>query len=158
MSTKQQLERLATEINEPCVTISLNTHRTHPEHLQDEIRLKNLVKEAENRVIEEYGKRPAANLLEKLDTIADEVDIQHNLDSLHLFLSNDTKEIIKSTWETTQEGVHISDSFAVRPLIKDYSRSEEYLIMLLSQSGVHLYQATNDGIVIEIRNEDFPFS
>lgn len=158
MSTKQQLEKLATEINEPCVTISFNTHRTHPEHLQDEIRLKNLLKEAENRVIEEYGKRPAADLLEKLETIADEVDIQYNLDSLNLFLSNDTKEIIKSTWETAQEGVHISDSFAVRPLIKDYSRSEEYLIMLLSQSGVHLYEAINDGIVKEIRNEDFPFS
>lgn len=30
--------------------------------------------------------------------------------------------------------------------------------MLLSQSGVHLYEAMNDGILQEIRNNDFPFS
>lgn len=29
--------------------------------------------------------------------------------------------------------------------------------MLLSQGGVHLYEAINDGIVQEIENEDFPF-
>ena len=158
MALKEQLQKLATEKNTPCVTISLNTHRTHPDNAKDEVLLKNLLKEAEDRVIAEFGKRPVASLLEKLESISAEIDVNYNLDSLHLFLSNDTKEIVKSNWKTNNEGVHISDSFAVRPIIKSFNRSESYLVMLLSQSGVQLYEALNDEIIAEVRNDDFPFS
>lgn len=158
MNSLEQLEKLASEKSTPCVTISLNTHRTHPDNAQDATRLKNFLKEAEDRVIAEYGKRPAAELLEKMEQVTNEIDVNYNLDSLHIFLSNDTKEIVKSSWSTSNEGVHISDSFAVRSLIKSFNRSETYLLMVLSQSDVQLYEALNDGIVQEIRNDDFPFS
>ncbi len=158
MAYKEQLQRLAAEKNTPCVTISLNTHRTHPDNLRDEIVLKNLLKEAEERIIGEYGKRPAEALLEKLSAVSDAVDINHNLDSLHLFISNDTLEIVKSPWPSAGDQVQISDTFAVRPLIKAFNRSEEYLIMLLSQSGVKVYVALNDGILEEVRNQDFPMA
>jgi len=158
MALKEQLQKLATEKNSPCVTISLNTHRTHPDNAQDQILLKSLIKEAEERVINEFGKRPVAQLLEKMETVSKEIDVNYNLDSLHIFLSNDTQEIVKSSWKTSNSGVHISDSFAIRSLIKNYNRSENYLIMLLSQSGVQLFEAVNDDIVEEVRNDDFPFS
>ena len=158
MALKEQLQKLATEKNSPCVTISLNTHRTHPDNAQDEIVLKNLLKEAEERVVNEFDKREVSQLLEKIENVGKEVDVNYNLDSLHLFLSNDTQEIIKSTWPTQHQGVKISNSFAIRPLIKNYGRSENYLIMLLSQSGVQLYEATNDSITQEVKNDDFPFS
>ncbi|MEP7269727.1 MAG: hypothetical protein ABI844_19070 [Saprospiraceae bacterium] len=158
MTISNKLEKLASEKNAPCVSISLNTHRTHPECLQDVILLKNLLKEAEDRVIEEFGKRSISSLLEKMTTVSDEIDINYNLDSLHIFLSNDTKEVIKSAWPISQNEVHISETFAIRPLIKMYNRSEEYLLLLLSQSGVQLFTLLNDGITSEVRNEDFPFS
>lgn len=154
MTIRQKLEALATETNTPCVTISLNTHRTHPDNTQDTIQLRNLLNEAEERVIKEFGKRPVSSLLEKLSSI--EIDVNHNLESLHIYLSNDTTEVIKSTWATNRNGVHISDTFDIRSLIKSYTRSEEYLILLLSQSGVTLYSAVNDEITNEIRNDDFP--
>lgn len=158
MTLKEQLQKLATEKNNPCVTISMKTHRTHPDNAQDEILLKNLLKEAEEKVINEFGKRPVAELLVKLETVSDKIDVNYNLDSLHIFLSNDTQEIVKSSWETSNNGVHISDSFAIRPLIKNYNRSENYLVMLLSQSGVQLFEAINADIIKEVSNEDFPFS
>jgi len=155
MTIKQKLEVLATEKNTPCVTISLNTHRTHPDNAQDIIQLKNLLKEAEERVVNEFGKRPVASLLEKLSAI--EIDANYNLESLHIFLSNNTKEIMKLPWSTQKNSVQISDSFGIRSLIKSLNRSEEYLILLLSQNGVTLYNAVNDGISNEIKNDDFPF-
>lgn len=158
MTFKEQLKKLASEKDSPCVTISLTTHRTHPDNAKDEIKLKNLLKEAEDRVIAEFGKRPVASLLEKIENIAAEIDVNYNLDSLHIFLSNSTKEVVKSAWPTSNEGVHISDNFALRSIIKSYSRSEHYLLMLLSQSGVQLYEALNDEIIQQIQNEDFPFS
>ena len=158
MALIDQLQKLATEKNSPCVTISLNTHRTHPDNAQDEIVLKNLLKEAEDRVLNEFEKRDVSGLLENIDTVSKEIDVNYNSDSLHLFLSNDTQEIIKSTWPTNHQGVKISNNFALRSLIKNYGRSENYLIMLLSQSGVHLYEAVNDSIIGEVKNDDFPFS
>lgn len=157
MTIRQKLEKLASEKNAPCVTVSFNTHKTHPANKQDEVMLKNLLKEAEERVVAEFGKRPVAPLLEKIETVPNDIDINYNLKSLHIFLSNETKEIIGCTWSANKNAVHISETFAVRPLIKAYSRSEEYLILLLSQGGVQLYEALNDGIVEEIRNDDFPF-
>jgi hypothetical protein len=154
---KEKLIELGSETNNPCLTISLNTHRTHPDNAQDGIVLKKLCKEAEGLLITEFGKRPIAALLEKLEQIPNEIDVNYNLDSLHIFLSNSTKEIIKSAWLTEEDKVDIAGSFAIRPLIKAYNRSEEYLILLLSQSGVQLFEALNDNIVGEIRNDDFPF-
>ncbi|ASW76199.1 hypothetical protein IQ37_13200 [Chryseobacterium piperi] len=157
MSLQEKLQKLANEKSEPCVSISLNTHRTFPENQQDEIILKNLVKEAENRVIDEYGKRPAAEVLEKLENIAGKIDHQYNLDSLHIFISKDTEEIIKSTWESRGNVVEIDEKFAVRPLIKATVRAQEYLILLLTQSGTKLYEALNDSIIREVKEEGFPF-
>lgn len=157
MALKEKLTRLVEDKSTPNVSILLNTHRTHPDNLKDEIKLKNFLSEAESRVTNEFGKRPVAPLLEKLSNVQESIDPNHNLESLHIFLSNDVQEIIRSTSPISNEGVHISDSFAVRSLIKAYGRRENYLLMLLSQSGVHLYEAMNDTIIEEVMNVDFPF-
>lgn len=158
MTIRQKLQVLAMEKSFPCVTISLNTHRTYPDYNQDRILLKNLLKESEDRLLNEFDKKDVSSLLEKISTIESEIDETYNLDSLHIYLSNNTKEIIKSPWTTNENSVQISNTFNVRSLIKSYNRSEEYFILLLSQSGVMLYDTINDEIINEITNDDFPFS
>ena len=83
MTIRQKLEILGKEKSTPCITISLNTHRTRPDNAMDVIALKNLLREAETRIIDEYGKRDQATLLKKIAEI--EVDESLNLDSLHIF-------------------------------------------------------------------------
>lgn len=157
MALKELIQKLGSEESTACVTISLKTHRTHPDNEKDKILLKNLLKEADQRVRNEFGGKSVAELLKKISIIQNEVDIIHNLDSLHIFLSNKTKEIVRLPQTTQKNNVQISSTFALRPLIKAYIRSTPYLIMLLSQGGVHLYEAVNDGILQEIKNGDFPF-
>jgi hypothetical protein len=154
---REKLEKLATEKNSPCVTISLNTHRNYPENQKDSVLLKELLLEARERVIQVYGKRTVHDLIEKLDQVEKEIDMDYNLDSIHIFLSNSTKEIIKSTWPTVRNIVHVSENFAVKPLIKVFNRTAEYMILTLTKSEVRLLLAVNDGIVGEIKNDDFPF-
>ena len=153
MTIRQKLEKLKIEKNTPCVTISLNTHRTYPDNVQDVVLLKNLLKEAEEKVVSEFGIRPVSSLLERLSEIEKEIDVNNNLDSLHIYLSNNTKEIIKSAWSVHENGVYISNTFNTRSLMKSYNRSEEYFVLLLSQSGVNLYIKTIDSEVNEIKNE-----
>lgn len=157
MDITTTLNTLAREENSPCVTVSLNTHRAHPENQQDPVALKNLLKEAEERTLQEYEKRAVAPLLENMAALAGEIDHEHNLESLHIFLSNDTKEYVRTPWPVAANQTHIAGAFALRPLIKALSFTTEYYILLLDQQGTHLYRAQNDTLLGEVKNGDFPF-
>ena len=154
---REKLEKLASEKNFPCVTISMNTHRDSTANQKDRMTLQTLLIEAKERVIKEFGNRSVSNLIEKMDQIENEIDFDYNLDSLHLFLSSSTKEIVKSTWPNLNGGVHVAENFSIKPLIKVFNRTAEYLVLKLTQSEVRLLLAIDDGIVGEIKNDDFPF-
>ena len=158
MSIKDQLLKLANETNSPCITIAFNTHRTIPDNQQDPIKLKNLVKEAEQRLLENYTKRDIAEVLEKLEALPDQLEVHKNIESLHIYVSKDTFEFIRTNIPVTNEGVWVDDTFHIRPLIKAMNRVTEYLVLYLTKKGVHLYVAINDSIVREIENDDFPYT
>lgn len=158
MNLKQQIEHLASNQAGPCVTISLNTHRTHPDNVKDATVLKNLCSEAEKTVLETHTKRDVSNLLAALQNLPGEVDVNQNLDSLCIFVSNDTQEVVRSMWPVPADAVVVGNQFALRHLILDLNRTQNYLILLLSRSGVQLFQAENDAITGEVHNDDFPFT
>ncbi|GJM31261.1 MAG: hypothetical protein DHS20C18_02620 [Saprospiraceae bacterium] len=124
MALKALIQQLGIEGSVPCVTISLNTHRTHPDNEKDFILLKNLLKEAEERVVKEFGEKAVAELLKKMAIIQNEIDVNDNLDSLHIFVSNNTKKIVRLPQMTHKNNVQISNKFALRSLIKAYNRSD----------------------------------
>lgn len=82
---KNRLEVLASERSFPCVTISMNTHRTFQNNT---IELNRLIKEAHNHVVDEFCQYDVNNLLEKIDHVAKDIDTSYNLESLHIFLSD----------------------------------------------------------------------
>lgn len=155
---KEKLEKLATERSNPCVTISMNTHRTDPNNQKDIIELQKLLKDAYVHVTNEFGQFDVSNLLEKIDNLENEIDLKFNLDSIHLFLSDTTTEIVKSSWPILKNVVSVAENFVIKPLIKDFNRMEEYMILVLSQTDVRLLHAINDSIVEEIQGEEFSFS
>lgn len=152
---KEKLEKLATERSFPCVTISMNTNRTYPDNQKDAIELKNLMKEAHDHVADEFGQYEVASLLGKIDYLDEVIDLSNNLDSLHIFLSETTSEIVKSSWPTLKNTVSVAENFVIKPLIKVFNRSEDYLILVLSQSDVRLLHAVNDITLGEINDDDF---
>lgn len=156
MHTKDLLQKLSESNEQLCVTISLNTHRKHPDNMKDTIKLKNAISEVKKRLADTVDKDKVSKIVEALAEVEKDIDVNYNKESLHIFVSESESEFYRSSWETNQEGVHISNYFAVRPLVKEISRETSYLIMLLSQSGVHLYRAQNEYILEEVTNEDFP--
>jgi hypothetical protein len=151
------LHQLAQPQEGPCVSISLNTHRTHPDSQADGILLKKLCRDATDRLVEGYGKRETAKLVERIQQIPDELNMSYNLDSLHIFISNSTREIVKKSFSIDRNGVQISDSFAIKPLLKALSRTERYLILVISQASTALYTALDDVIIEEVTSHGFPF-
>src|SRR5665648_460810 len=115
---KDKLEMLASERSNPCITVSMNTPQKFPNNQQDVIELKKLFREAYEHVAKEFGQYPVSGLLEKID----------NLEGIHIFISDSTTEIVKSSWPTLRNVVSVAENFVIKPLIKEFNRLEEYLI------------------------------
>lgn len=154
---KGKIQDLINQRNSPSVTISLITHKTHPQNLSDRISLKNLISTAKSRLAKEYDDRAISSLLNNLDELEAEFDHNYNNSGLYIFVSNDVKEYVRTSWPPAEDAVNIDDQFALRDLIKSYNRTAYYFILALSKGEIHLYKAQNDKIEKEVSNSDFPF-
>ena len=137
-----------------CVTILLNTHRTLPDNEKDPLVLKNLVKEANNRLPEECSPRAASVISEKLQSLAGAIDHRHNLESLILFANEQMAEYTRLPL-AVEDRVVIGDSFATRDLIRALHRDKEYYVLVLSRDKARLIEAFNDRVVQEVEG-NFP--
>lgn len=127
----------------PAISVFLPTHRTHPDNKQDPIQLKNLVREVEERLHQEFTKREAAAAVKNLSTLADGVDHEHNLDGLALFASADYSKAVKLPFPLKAR-VQIDETFAVRDLVMAYNRSPHYLVLVFDENGTRLFSAYRD--------------
>jgi hypothetical protein len=71
---REKLEKLATEKNCPCVTISMNTNKNYPDNQKDILVLKTLLNEAKERVIKEFGQHPVIELIGKINHVESQID------------------------------------------------------------------------------------
>lgn len=138
----------------PSVSILSPTHRTFPENQQDNIRVRNLIKEAKNRLTKEFGKRESEILVKKLDDIADEVDYNNALDGLAIFVNKHTSKIFYLPFKVL-ERVIIDETFATRDLVFAINRSPRYWVLALSEKPTRLFEGFHDTLN-EIKNDDFP--
>src|SRR5690554_732387 len=144
-----KLKELKDIISESCVTIILNTHRTSPDNKKDSITLKNLIKEAEERLFADESKRNAKGLVERLKELESKIDHSHNLESLVLFVNEDIAEYTRLPI-AVEERVVIDHTFATRDLVRALHLETNYYVLVLSQQKVRLLEAFNDKVVSEI--------
>ena len=142
------LKKLKDITSENCVTIIMNSHRTKPDYLKDEINLKNLIKEVETRLLSDTTKRDATKLIDKLHSLAEGIDHSHNLDSLLLFVNHDIAEYTRLPIKVVDR-VIIDNTFATRDLVRAMHAESHYYILVLSQEKVRLIEALNDQVVKE---------
>lgn len=154
---KDQMQKLARTQEGPCITIALASHRKHPDNLQDAILLKNLINEAEDRLLKHNDRRSVETVLKNLHAIEPKIDNRLNDFGLYVFVSANTAEYVRTMWPPAENKVYVDKEFALRDIIKAYNRSEDYYILHLSQSGVQLYEALNDRIYGEVEHDGFPF-
>lgn len=149
-----KLKELKDIISESCITIILNTHRTRPDNEKDPLTLKNLLKEAEIRLYADENKRDAKVLVERLKDLASEVDHNHNLESLVLFVNENITQFVRLPVKVKNRVV-IGHTFATRDLVRALHLETNYFVLVLSQKKVRLIEAFNDKVVAEISNS-FP--
>lgn len=151
----QQDVRLLQQITGyPCLTITLPTHRTSPENQQDSLRLKNLVKEATNRLVSEFGKREVEALLKRLDYLTGTIDFRFTLDGLALFVNQDFARAFRLPFQI-KEKVVIGETFFTRDLVYALNHSMRYWVLVLSEKPTRLYEGFNHELT-EVEEAGFP--
>lgn len=135
---------------ENCVSIILNTHRTAPDNQKDSITLKNLIKDAEERLMNSLDKKKAQLIVESLTKLEASIDHNHNLESLILFVNVEEKiaEYMRLPIAVVDR-VIIGDTFATRDLLRAIHLTSSYYVLVLSQQKVRLIQAINDEVIKE---------
>ncbi|MBI5232433.1 MAG: hypothetical protein HY876_09755 [Coriobacteriales bacterium] len=148
----QNLERntllqLARHDGYPAVSLFMPTHHTGAERLEDRLRLKNLLSEAQKRLVEGGMRAPEAEaLLAKAKALYDDSDFWRDLgDGLAVFIATDTTECLKVA-TTLPEHVVAGPRFYLRPLMPAWAIASPFFVLALSQGGVRLYRGNQTGL------------
>ncbi|MEJ2732273.1 MAG: hypothetical protein P8189_01685 [Anaerolineae bacterium] len=129
------------------VSIFMPTHRAGPETQQDPIRLKNLLGQAEERLVA-AGLRPPeaeARLEPASKLIQDGLFWQHQSDGLALFVSRDIDRHHRLPLHF-EELVVVAERFHIKPLLPLLSGDGRFYVLALSQGEARLLQGTRYGV------------
>lgn len=140
----------------PALTITLPTHRTSPDNRQDPIRVRNLVTQATNRLLDEFKRREVDPLLARLERLVSEIDFRYTLDGLALFVAQDFARAFQVPFRL-KERVVVDETFVTRDLVFTLNRSPRYWTLVLSEKPTRLLEGNRDALA-EITEGGFPMT
>ena len=143
------LKKLKDVTSDCCVTIILQTHRTLPENEKDPIVLKNLIKEAEARLLATCDRSLASGIVDKINKMAEDINHRHNLESLIIFANEDIAEYTRLP-VVVENRVVVDKTFATRDIVRALHHEASYYLLVLSRDRARLIEAFNDNVVREI--------
>jgi hypothetical protein len=141
-----------------CVSLYMPTHRSGASMQQDPIRFKNLLKQAEERLIESGLRRTEAqeNLRGAQRLLDDSAFWKHRSDGLAVFASPETLTSYRLPYSFSQLVV-VTDRFHVKPLLTLLSGDGRFYILAFSQKQVRLLQGSRHSVA-ELELENLPKS
>jgi hypothetical protein len=155
--TQEEVKKIVSYQNNPCISIYFPTHPAGPEVRQDPIRHKNLLRDAEQKLTEMGWEQTEIQKLLKPAQALDHTDFwQHQGKGLALFIAPHffqyfTLPII------VDELLVVSDRFQVKPLMPMLTNNGRFYLLALSQNQVKLYQGSHYSISeISISSDSIP--
>jgi Bacterial archaeo-eukaryotic release factor family 7 len=141
------LKSLIAQQGKWCVSLYMPTHRVGREQKQDPVRLKNLLAEAETKLLANGLRRPKVQtLMHPAEELLWDQDFwQHQSDGLALFLSNEffVKYRLPIGFE---ELLIITKTFHTKPLFPLLNRVGKFYVLFVNLNHIRLFQATMDMI------------
>jgi hypothetical protein len=148
MKLKSLLNQLSNRQNRLAISIFLPTHRTFPDNKQDAITLKNLIKEAEERLHAQIDKRDVKVIIDAINEKVDGLNHNYNLDSLGIFADRDDVVLMHFPF-TVKQRVIIDETFAIRELVREINSAIDYYILVVSRTSARLIEAFDDRLIHE---------
>jgi hypothetical protein len=156
--TRDEVRTLIDDHEGSCVSIYMPTHQVGEGIREDPVRLKNLLRQAEEDLIAAGLRTPEAReLLEPSQKLVwDGLFWQYQSDGLALFLSAGAFRRYRLPLDF-EELVIVSDRFHIKPLLPLLSGDGRFYVLALSQNEVRLLQGTRYN-VSEVDLEGVPDS
>lgn len=138
--TSDELKRLMENGAGPRISLYMPTHRSAAGLKENQTRLKNLIKEAEDALAEQ-GVENAEQLTARAKSLLANMHFWEGRDNgLAMFLSEDTFRYYCLP-QTFDELVVVAGRFHIKPLVRFLADSGRFFILCLSQSEIKLYEA-----------------
>jgi hypothetical protein len=151
---RKELKGLVENREGPCVSIFMPTHRKGPETQQGPIRLKNLLREAEQQLVElEVRPAKAREWLAQAAALLEDFNFwQYQSDGLALFIAEGFFRYYRTPL-SFEELTVVTSRFHLKPVLPLLTQDGQYYILALSQNQVRLLDCTRHGVA-EIPLED----
>lgn len=144
--TNDQLTNLLSVSEPPCISLYQPTHRAHPDNQQDPIRYRNLLKEIETSLLQQYSKEEAQQRLGDFQALArDEEFWRHRTDGLAILGSAEKFQIFELQ-RTVPELQVVADTFHTKPLVRILQSADRYQVLALNRREAKLYEGTRDAL------------
>ena len=148
--SREEIEVLACLECQHALTLYVPTSRTGQDVQQGRIKLKNLLVEAENRLVEQGLRRTVAiDLLQPAAELDADVDFWNDrLDSVAIFLAPGEFQAHHLAFQTP-ESLHVGRHFYIRPLVQALDAIDDYFVLALDKGHVRLVRCSPDSVVEE---------
>ncbi len=145
--TLEQLTEIAQERRNPSFSIFMPTHRAGPETQQDPIRFKNLLRQAEQWLLENgRGQGEATEFLKPAHDLLNNGPFwQHQEDGLAVFIASDDFHVYRLPFPV--EELLVTDrTYYVKPILPFFTNNGLYYILAISQNDVRLFEGTRHSV------------
>ena len=131
----------------PCLSLYQATHLQHPDNVQDPIRFRNLVKEMEESLCQNYPKREVAPLLAQFHALADNAAFwNHTTAGLAVLAAPGMFRVYRLP-RRVADLVVVADSFHTKPLMRITQSTDHYQVLGLSRNTFKLFEGNRDSLV-----------
>ncbi|MET9922907.1 chemotaxis protein [Streptomyces sp. NPDC006435] len=142
----------------PAVSLVMPTHRREPDNAQDQVRLRNLLTEAEKALTQDpdVPRERRADILDELGRAAAEVDLVHAEDGLVIHVAQGEHQVW-SLPRAVPERVVLSDTFLTRNLVAAAAAERPYWVLAVAADRVSLWSGDPERVV-ETERDGFPLT
>ncbi len=141
--TLDQIKELGQQTQSPNISIFLPTHRAGQDTQQDPIRFRNLLREAELKLLGGgMGPREVSTLLQPAQALLEAAYFwQHQRDGLAVFIAPNDFHYYHLPFRI-EELLVIAQSYYVKPVLPLFTNNGHYYILAISQDEVRLFEGT----------------
>jgi hypothetical protein len=152
--TKELIQELLSTEQNPCFSLYMPTHRTHPENQQDPIRYRNLVRQMEESLLQKYSAAEVKEYLEPFYKLGNDAEAwNHTLDGLAVFSATGLFKVV-GLRQTVDELAIVADSFHTKPLRKYLQSVDRYHVLGLTLHGIRLFEGNRHSLEeVELTDE-----
>ena len=152
--TNEDLKKLLSISESPCISLYQPTHRHYPDNQQDPIRFGNLLKHLENSLQTKFKTDQVSTLLKPLEELKSNTSFwNHTYDGLAVFRSETIFEVFGLQNEVDELAI-VSDSFHLKPLKKYLQTVDHYHLLCVDRTSIKLYEGNRNQLdEVELMSE-----